>query len=255
MQRFDGNPYCKVPIRNVEAINFRKAKVICMSMEINNTNSGVTSQIMDLKTSTPGVTRKEEIKTGFKNTNDYSKYLQEKYSYMNTGKTSMQGVPVTVSVSGAFLKKCMDNPEKAAYLEENLAAIPECIKRSVEYTKTMPGSPVMTYCNVSFDEHGNITMTSGCTNDPDGKIARENAQRKAQEKKVAEEKAAKKRAEKKKAEEELAEKRAEKANENAGKYKLTFTGSSVESITQIMTQRMMSGNASATIISGLDLKV
>ena len=59
-----------------------------MSMEINSTNSGVTSQIMDLKTSTPGVTRKEEIKTGFKNTNDYSKYLQEKYSYMNTGKTS-----------------------------------------------------------------------------------------------------------------------------------------------------------------------
>ena len=120
-----------------------------MSMEINSTNSGVTSQIMDLKTSTPGVTRKEEIKTGFKNTNDYSKYLQEKYSYMNTGSTSMQGVPVTVNVSGAFLKKCMDNPEKAAYLEENLAAIPECIKRSVEYTKTMPGSPVMTYFSVS----------------------------------------------------------------------------------------------------------
>ena len=51
-----------------------------MSMEINSTNNGITSQIMDLKTSTPGVTRKEEIKTGFKNTNDYSKYLQEKYS-------------------------------------------------------------------------------------------------------------------------------------------------------------------------------
>ena len=216
-----------------------------MSMEINSTNSGVTSQIMDLKTSTPGVTRKEEIKTGFKNTNDYSKYLQEKYSYMNTGKTSMQGVPVTVRVSGAFLKKCMDNPEKAAYLEENLAAIPECIKRSVEYTKTMPGNPVMTYCNVSFDENGNITMTSGCTNDPDGKIARENAQRKA----------AKRRAEKKEAEEKLAEKRAEKAAENAGKFELTFTGSSVESITQIMTERMMSGNTAASITSGLDLKV
>uniref|UniRef100_UPI00405693C0 hypothetical protein n=1 Tax=Agathobacter sp. TaxID=2021311 RepID=UPI00405693C0 len=42
-----------------------------MSIEINSTNNGVTSQIMDLKTSTPGVTRKEEIKTGFKNTNDY----------------------------------------------------------------------------------------------------------------------------------------------------------------------------------------
>ena len=239
----------------VKHIDLEMVEVADMSMEINSANSGVTSQIMDLKTSTPGVTRKEEIKTGFKNTNDYSKYLQEKYSYMNTGKTSMQGVPVTVSVSGAFLKQCMDNPEKAAYLEENLAAIPECIKRSVEYTKTMPGSPVMTYCNVSFDENGNITMTSGCTNDPDGKIARENAQRKAQEKKAAEEKAAKRGAEKKEAEEKMAEKRAEKADKSAGKFELTFTGSSVESITQIMTERMMSGNTSVYMTLALDLKV
>ncbi len=226
-----------------------------MSMEINSTNNGITSQIMDLKTSTSGITRKEEIKTGFKNTNDYSKYLQEKYSYMNTGTTSMEGVPVTVSVSGAFLKTCMNNPEKAAYLEENLAAIPNCIKRSVEYTKTMPGSPVMTYCNVSFDENGNITMTSDCTNDPDGKIVRENAQRKTQEKKAAEEKAAKRRAEKKEAEEKLAEKRAEKAAESTDKFELTFTGISVESITQIMTDRMLLGNTSVSMTSGLDLKV
>lgn len=154
-----------------------------MSMEINSTNSGVTSQIMDLKTSTPGVTRKEEIKTGFKNTNDYSKYLQEKYSYMNTGKTSMQGVPVTVSVSGAFLKKCMDNPEKAAlidrsvmqkacgdektakWLEENLAIMPDVIRNaqkaaishgskliSVEFKFTNNGTE-MTTCGI-FGETG-----------------------------------------------------------------------------------------------------
>ncbi len=47
---------------------------------------------------------------------------------MNTGTTSMQGVPTTVSVSGAFLKKCMNDLEKAKYLEENLAAIPDSIK-------------------------------------------------------------------------------------------------------------------------------
>ena len=221
-----------------------------MSMEINSTNNGITSQIMDLKTSTPGVTRKEEIKTGFKNTNDYSKYLQGKYSYMNKGTISMEGVPVTVSVSGAFLKTCMNNPDKAAYLEENLAAIPNCIKRSVEYTKTMPGNPVMTYCNVSFDENGNITMTSGCTNDPDGKIAKENAQRRLEEKKAAEEKAAKKRAEKKAIEEKLAKKRAEKVDE----FEIAFTGSSIESITQIMTERMMSGNTSIPMTSGFDMK-
>ena len=57
------------------------------------------------------------------------------------------------------------------------------------------------------------------------------------------------------AEEKLAEKRAEKAAESAGKFKLTFTGSSVESITQIMTERMMSGNTSVSMTSGLDLKV
>ena len=221
-----------------------------MSMEINSATNGVTSQIMDLKTSTPGVTRKEEIKTGVKNTNDYSKYLQEKYSYMNAGTTSMQGVPVTVSVSAAFLKKCMSNPEKAAFLEENLAAIPECIKRSVEYTKTMPGSPVMTYSNVSFDENGNITMTSGCTNDPDGKIARENARRKLAEKKASEEKVAKRRAEKREVGEKLAEKQAEKTD----KFEITFGGASVKSITQIMTERMMLGNTSVLMTSGLDLK-
>ena len=50
-----------------------------MSLELSSVNISITSQIMDLKTSTPGVTRKEEIKTGFKNTNDYSKYLHFLY--------------------------------------------------------------------------------------------------------------------------------------------------------------------------------
>ena len=109
----------------------------------------------------------------------------------------------------------------------------------------------MTYCNVSIDENGNISMTSGSTNDPDGKIARENAQRKAEEKKAAEEKNAKRRAEKKEAEEKLAEKRAEKSN----MFETTFTGSSIQSITQIMTERMMSSNSSVPMTSGFDFKV
>ena len=53
----------------------------------------------------------------------------------------------------------------------------------------------------------------------------------------------------------MAEKRAEKAAESAGKFELTFTGSNVESITQIITERMMSGNTSVSMTSGLDLKV
>lgn len=52
-----------------------------MSMEITST--------VELKTSKPGVTRTEQIKTGYSSVNDYLKYLQGKYSYMNTGTTSM----------------------------------------------------------------------------------------------------------------------------------------------------------------------
>lgn len=219
-------------------------------MEIKNTNNSVTSQIMDLKTSTPGVTRKEEIKTGFKNTNDYSKYLQEKYSYMNTGKTSMQGVPTTVSVSDAFLKKCMDNPEKAAWLEENMAAIPKC--NEIALSRCL--GTVTNIC-YKIDANGNMTMAISGTSDPDGKIARENAQRKAEEKKAAEEKAAKRRAEKSEAEEEMAERAKAKKENGLQEYKFSFKASSVEDLMKIMAEQTFAEPSTAQFISGLNIKV
>ncbi len=142
-----------------------------------NTKDGnVTTSTVELKTSRPGVTKTEQIKTGYSNVNDYSKYLQGKYHYMNTGTTSMQGVPTTVSVSSAFLQKCMNDPEKAKYLEENLAAIPDCAKSAVN-------GCLGTLTNLSYmiDANGNISVAISGTNDPDGKIAKENAERKAKE--------------------------------------------------------------------------
>ncbi|MCM1162466.1 MAG: hypothetical protein NC412_14775 [Roseburia sp.] len=203
----------------------------------NTRESNITTSTVELKTSAAGITRTEQIKTGFCDVNDYSKYLQEKYRYMNTGTTSMQGIPVTVTVSGAFLKKCMNDPEKAKYLEENLAVIPECVKSLANYTKMMPGSPVCTYAAYIIEEDGTITCMSGCTNDPDGKIARENAERKAQEKKEAEEKAARRRAEQKAKEEKAAKRRAEKkAAKEAGaekdEYTVSATGKNIKEVTQ-----------------------
>ena len=61
--------------------------------------------------------------------------------------------------------------------------------------------------------------------------------------------------EKKEAEELLAERRAKKVVEEMDKFEITFTGSSVESITQIMTERMMSSNAVVPTTSGFDMKV
>lgn len=188
-------------------------KVDCEKDSTGTKESNVTTSTVELKTSTAGVTKTEQIKTGYSNVNDYSKYLQGKYSYMNTGTISMQGVPTTVSVSSAFLQKCMNDPEKAKYLEENLAAIPDCVKSLNNYVKMAPGSPVVTYATYKIDENGNISIMSGSTNDPDGKIARENAEKKAKENREKEEKIKEKRAAKRKEEEKLAAKRAEKEKE------------------------------------------
>lgn len=222
-----------------------------MSMEI---SSGVTSQVMELKTPTPGVTRKEEIKTCFKNVDDYSKHLQDKYSHMNAGSTSMQGVPVNVNVSKAFLQKCKDDLEKAAYLEENLKAIPDCVKSLCSAVNAAPGSPVVTYASYNIDENGNISCTSGSTNDPDGKIARENAKKKAEENKAAEEKVEKKRAEKKAEQERIEKRRAEKA-EAEGKtdgFTISAVGTDVKSITSQLINSISSGTTNGTV--GFDVK-
>ncbi len=228
-----------------------------MSMEITNNYSdygkgytntakegNVTTSTVELKTSTGG-TKMEQIKIGYSNVNDYSKYLQGKYSYMNTGTTSMQGVPTTVSVSGAFLKKCMNDPEKAKYLEENLAAIPDSVKSLCNSVKMAPGSPVVTYATYKIDDNGNISMMSGSTNDPDGKIAKENAERRAKEKKAAEEKAAERRKEKKAEEEKAAERRAERKERMEGTFTVSATGTDIKSVTQNIVAAV-SGTSSPT---------
>lgn len=194
--------------------------------------SNVITSTVELKTSTPGVTKTEQIKTGYSNVNDYSKYLQGKYDYMNTGTTSMQGVPTTVSVSEAFLKKCMSDPEKAKYLEENLAVLPDCAAYAVSHAQG-----TLTSLSYEFDANGNITIISSGTNDPDGKIAKENAERKAKEKKTAEEKAAKRRREKKAEEEKAAKRLAEKkevteAGRETGKYTVSATDTDIKAVTQ-----------------------
>ncbi len=199
----------------------------------------VVTSTVELKTSKPGVTRTEQIKTGYSNVRDYSKYLQGKYSYMNTGTTSMEGIPTTVTVSDAFLKKCMNDPEKAKYLEENLAAIPDCVKSLCNSVKMAPGSPVVTYAAYKIDDNGNISAMSGGTNDPDGRIARENAERKAKEKKAAEERLQKRRKEKKAEEEKAEKRRAEKKEQRdmadgseTKPFTLSATGTDVKSVTQ-----------------------
>ena len=209
----------------------------------NEEEKGVKTSTVELKTSTHGVTKTAQIKTGFSNVNDYSKYLQEKYSYMNTGK-----------ISSAFLKKCMNDPEKAKYLEENLEAIPDCAKKTL--TSCLGTVTNQTW---SIDANGNITATVSGTSDSDGKIARENAERKAKEKKTAEEKAAERRAEKKTAEEKAAKKRAEKAQAEeqiaktgANEISISATGNGVENVTKSIISAMSTSTGEG--VTGFDVK-
>lgn len=129
---------------------------------------------------------------------EYSDSLYKKFDFLNR-TTSMYGIKTTVAVSGAFIEKCANDPEKAKFLEENLAAIPNCMLSD----SMRPDNLTVTYATFIIDDDGNISEISGLTNDPDGKIARENAAKKLKqnkEKTNKEEKLAAKRAEKRKAE-------------------------------------------------------
>lgn len=217
-----------------------------MSMEI---FSGVTSQVMDMKTPAPGVTREEEAKSGYKNVDEYSKQLQDKYDYMNAGTVSMKGVPTTVSVSSAFLKKCMDDPEKSSILEEKMKAIPKCNEIALSRCQG-----TLTNINYKIDDNGNMTMIISGSSDPDGKIARENAKRKAEEEKAAKDKAEKKLAEKKAEQERIEKRRAEEAEVEGEIDEFTFSvvGTDVSSITAKLTEGLSSGGIGGTI--GFDVK-
>ena len=211
----------------------------------------VTTEV-NIKTSTPGVTRREQIKTGYSNVNDYSRYLQEKYDYMNAGRTSMEGIPTTVSVSSAFLQKCMNDPEKAKYLEENLAAIPDCAKIAV---RGCLGT--LTSLSYQFDANGNITIIGSGSSDPDGKIAKENAERKAKENRQKEQKLKEKRKAKKEEEKRLEAKRAEKkaaeeAGMEKGEYTIRATGTDIKAVTQKI--QTASWGISVPKVAGFDRK-
>lgn len=253
-----------------------------MSMEINHTYNSYAETYYSRKDipNEESAAAKENVE--YSSVKEYYAALSEKFAFFHK-TVSIQGVPTTVSVSPAFLKKCLNDPEKMKYLESNLKAIPDCVKSLVDYTKTMPGNPVATYTSYSIDEKGNISCMGGCTNDPDGKIARENAKRTMQEKKAEEEKAAKRRAEKKAAKEKAAKRRTEKKAEEekaAGRrtekkavekreekkemerqtaeraaereeireYSITVMGSDVKSITQSVALKL-SGAYKSSILS------
>ena len=152
---------------------------------INQRNEQCKTETSDTQTEDKAATIKSSSvisrDSQFKDVSDYTSYLFKSYGYF--GRSAyVEGVPTTVSVSGAFLRKCMSDPEKAEYLESNLNAISD----SISYVKNhSPGTLVNASYNI--DANGNISMMTTSTNDPDGKIAEENKEKAVKEKKELEE--------------------------------------------------------------------
>ncbi len=93
------------------------------------------SQKSQLNTSSPAIQlnfgNESTRSASFTNIADYTKYLKENYNYLGN-VASVEGIPTRVSVSASFLRKCIDDPEKAEYLESSLCAISD----SASYVKS-----------------------------------------------------------------------------------------------------------------------
>ena len=228
----------------VEALKSRKVKVICMSMEISSNYGTYTDYSTETKknSSVEVTADKQKAAKLYGNSSEYKNYLTEKYDCLRSKDYS-------VEINSSLIAKAAKDEKTAQWLEHNLALIPE----TVEKTKAMVearGAKVISH-NIKINGYDSMSAEL-CTQveaDPGTEKARENLEKKLE--KIREEK----KEEKRKAEERNAEKRAQKAAEKAERFEMKFTGSSVASISQLMTERIMSGNTSVSVASGLDLKV
>lgn len=97
-------------------------------------------------------------KSGAGSTAEYYSYLKKSYECVRNG---------SVAISGAYLKECAKNPEKAKELEENLSFFKEGYEsglKSAQANARAIGARVVSYLESwSIDSKGNIAMTASTT--------------------------------------------------------------------------------------------
>ena len=220
-----------------------------------------TAKKTEVKEQQAAQTGNEKSSTS-RTTTDYNSYLQKNYDCVKNGN---------VSISGAYLRKCASDPEKAKTLEDNLSLYNELYDRSYKSAQKAAAAYGGTVTNYSItwnvDENGNISMMGSSTvitESPNKSKGSGQADwlKKLQEKKKEEQLAEKKRAEKKQAkreqEERLAEMRAERKaeGENLQSYEFKVVGKDVRDLTEKMIAAMKNPNSAAvSATAGLDLKI
>lgn len=220
-----------------------------MSMEI---LSRTPTQMAETARSKTNTTAKENSATkasgaNYANADEYAAALCDKYSYF--GRTAkIANVPTTVNVSPAYLRKCANDPEKREELEKRLDSIGACVPIGAQRTRMLPGNPVMTHYDCTIDANGNMTVISGCTNDPKVKGQWEKAEKSGKKEKSEEAKLAERRA-KKRAEERVREK-AEEQEERI--YRAS--GCDISQITESLIQQMACQGNGRNFIPQFDMK-
>lgn len=147
-------------------------------------------------------------------TSDYYSYLQKKYDCVKNGN---------VTLSGAYVKECANNPQKAKELEESLAFFKQSYESGYQSAKANArsiGARLDNYSESwSIDSTGNITMMASATvttdtGTKDWKELQEERQEKLKEKKEEEKKQEERLQEKKETQKQIDERLMIKADKN-----------------------------------------
>ena len=218
-----------------------------MSMEILNRAS---AQMTGTTRNKAAATAKEKsaAKSADTRATDVDEYigaLRDKYSYFGR-TTKIANVPTTVNVSPAFLRKCAGDPEKREALEKSLDSIAAFVPIGAQRTRTLPGNPVMTHYDCTIDANGNMTVISGCTNDPMAKSAWEKSARSGKQEKSEEEKIAGRRAKKR------AEERARENAEEKAEILYRASGRDIGEITKSLLEQMACRSSGGNFIPKFD---
>ena len=221
-------------------------------MEINGVNSSYSAPVNN---SAVEKEKTAEEKKPYSSALEYYDYLSKKFDYF--GKTSnLHGVPTTVTVSGAFLQKCVDDPEKAKWLEDSLTAYAECTKWFGSYAQSVSGRQTRVFQSLAVDANGNMSCVSRSTNDPDGKIAKENAKKKAKEKIEKKKKLILKKLKKLEQDERIDEQRdkVRAKREAAQTHEVRASGNDIRKMSRKM-QKAMLRMSLLSVTAGLDVRV
>lgn len=178
----------------------------------------------------------------FSSVRDYGTYLTEKYDCLKSSDYS-------VTVNSSLLSKALGDEKTAAWLEYNLALIPECVEKMKAVVEAR-GSKLVS-CSITINGYDSMTSVV-CTRseaDPGTEKARkqleERLEKRKEEKKAKEKKVAKKRAEKAQEEKRIAETETKVSS-------FSVTGNSVQSVTQSLISAMFISPGEG--VAGFDVK-